>query len=281
MKRRVAAMVAWLVVGLAVLATAGRTAFADEVESPAALFAKGAEALHEGRASDAIASFEALADRGTVDAVASYDRGLAYATRVRIGAEVPGDLGRAAHGFEEARDLTHDGKLADAATRALTVVRSEVARRRTRAGEPVEVDAGRSLARTVSSLLAEDSWCVLAAVCSALLAAGLFVRWMARARRLRAGAGVAAGLAAPVMLLAIGMALAARHDRLEEREAVVVTPGSRPGDERGIVAPGATPLPEGARVEVVESRDTRARIRFGRLDAWVAAGAIREIARWP
>jgi hypothetical protein len=200
---------------------------------------------------------------------------------VRIGAEVPGDLGRAAQGLEEARDLTHDAKLADAASRALTVVRSEVARRRTRAGEPVEVDAGRSLARTVSSLLAEDTWCVLGAVCSAILAVGLFVRWIARTRRLRVGGGVAAGLAAPVLLLAIAMALAARHDRLEVREAVVITPGSRPSDERGMVAPGATPLPEGARVEVVDARDARTRIRFGALDAWVPTSALREIARWP
>jgi hypothetical protein len=266
---------------LGVVVAWGRPAHADDTETPAALFAKGAQALHDGRASDAIAAFEALADRGTVDPVASYDRGLAYAMRVRIGAEVSGDLGRAAQGLEEARDLTHDAKLADAASRALTVVRSEVARRRTRAGEPVEVDAGRSLARTLSSLLAEDSWSVLAAVCSAILAIGLFVRWIARTRRLRVGGGVAAGLAAPVLLLAVAMALAARHDRLEVREAVVVTPGSRPSDERGIVTPGATPLPEGARVEVVESRDTRARIRFGALDTWVPASALRDLARWP
>jgi hypothetical protein len=280
MTRWARALVTLLAVA-AVVAVWGRAARADDVETPAALFARGAQALHEGRASDAITAFEALADRGTVDPAASYDRGLAYAMRVRIGAEVPGDLGRAAQGFEEARDLARDAKLSDAASRALTVVRSEVARRRTRAGEPVEVDAGRSLARTVSSLLAEDSWCVLAAVCSAMLAAGLFVRWIARARRLRAGGGVAAGLAAPVMVLAVAMALAARHDRLEVHEAVVVTPGSRPSDERGMVVPGATTLPEGARVELVESRETRDRIRFGAVDAWVPSSALREIARWP
>lgn len=279
MRRLVLVGLAALVV--AVVALSGRLAQADDAQTPAALFSGGAQALREGRASDAIAAFEALADRGTLDPAASYDRGLAYAMRVRIGAEVPGDLGRAAQGFEEARDLTHDSKLADAASRALTVVRSEVARRRTRAGEPVEVDAGRSLARTLSSLLAEDSWCVLAAICSAILALGLFVRWIAVTRRLRVGGGVAAGLAAPLTLLAVVMALAARHDRLGVREAVVVTAGSRPSDERGIVAPGATPLPEGARVEVVDSRETRARIRFGALDGWVPATALRDIARWP
>jgi len=279
MRRLLCAVLALLAFG--VVSASTRAAHAEDTETPAVLFAKGAQALHDGRASDAIAAFEGLADRGTVDPAASYDRGLAYAMRVRIGAEVPGDLGRAAQGFEEARDLTHDSKLEDAASRALTVVRSEVARRRTRAGEPVEVDAGRSLARTVSSLLPEDSWCVLAAICSAVLAIGIFVRWIARTRRLRVGGGVAAGLAAPVLLLAVAMALAARHDRREVREAVVVAPGSRPSDERGIVVPGATPLPEGARVEVVDSREARARIRFGGLDGWVPTTALRDIARSP
>jgi len=248
-------------------------------DDPGTLFAQATQALKEGRAGDAIASFEALADRGVVDAVASYDRGLAYATRVRIGAEVPGDLGRAAHGFEEARDLSRDVRLTDDATHALTVVRSEVARRRTRAGQPVEVDPGRSLARTVSSLLAEDTWAVLAAASSALLALGLFVRWLAGAPRWRVACGVVAGVAAPVLAVSIAMTLAARHDRLVLREAVVVTSSARPSDERGIALAGATPLPEGARVEIVEARGPWTRVRFGSIDVSVAAGALRDLAR--
>ena len=158
-------------------------------DDPSALFAQGTRALGEGR------PVEAVADRGVVDPVASYDRGLAYAARVRIGAETPGDLGRAIHGFEEARELTHDPRLADDAMRALTIVRSEVARRRVRAGEPVEVDPGRSLARTVARLLGEDTWATVAAAASALLALGLFVRWIARAARVRIAGGVEIGRA--------------------------------------------------------------------------------------
>jgi hypothetical protein len=243
------------------------------------LFADGAKALHEGRASDAIADFEALADRGLVDAVASFDRGLAYASRIRIGAEVPGDLGRAAHGFEEARDLTRDGKLADDATTALTVVRSEVARRRTLAGQSVEVDPGRSLGRTVADLVSEDTWSAMAAAASATLALGLFLRWLATERRVRVGGGVAAGLAVPAILLAVAMILVSRHDRLALHEAVLVTSGARPSDARGVVLPGATPLPEGARVELVEARGAWARVRFGALDAWVPTTALRDLAR--
>ncbi len=267
---------AFLVVVVALASWASRARADDD---PATYFTQATQALKEGRAGDAIASFEALADRGVVDPVASYDRGLAYATRVRIGAEVPGDLGRAAHGFEEARDLSRDARLTDDATHALTVVRSEVARRRTRAGQPVEVDPGRSLARTVASLLAEDTWAAMAVGSSALLALALFVRWLARTPRLRVTCGVAAGVAGSALALSIAMTLAARHDRVGLREAVVVTATARPADDRGLTVGGGTALPEGARVEIVEARGPWTRVRFGAIEASVAAGALRELAR--
>jgi hypothetical protein len=243
------------------------------------LFAQATKQLKDGNAGDAIASFEALADRGLVDPVASYDRGLAYAARVRIGAESPGDLGRAAHGFEEARDLSRDPRLVDDASHALSVVRSELARRRMRAGEPVEVDPGRSLARTVAGLLPEDSWAWIAVTSSAALAAGLLVRWISRERRVRVAGGVAAGVAAPVLVAAVAMTLAARHDRLSLHEAIIVTSSARPVDDHGIALPGAKPLPEAARVEIVEKRAGSTRVRFGAVDAWVPSGGLREIAR--
>ena len=262
-----------VVLGLALPAQA----WADD--EPAALFGAATQALAQGRPGDAIASLESLADRGIVDAAASYDRGLAYAMRVRMGAEVPGDLGRAAHGFEEARDLTRDARLSDDAAKALGVVRSEIARRRARAGEPVEVDPGRSLARVLAGLLAEDTWAWLAVSASALLALGLFVRWVASERRARVTGGIVAGVAAPLLGVSIAMTLASRHDRLDLREAVVVAPLARPVDDRGITVPGATALPEGARVEVVESQGALARVRFGSREAWVAAGTLRDLAR--
>jgi hypothetical protein len=87
----------------AVLATLSAHASSSE---DSAFFASGTQALAEGRPGDAIANFEALADRGVTDPAASFDRGLAYANRIRVGAEQPGDLGRAALGFAEARELT-------------------------------------------------------------------------------------------------------------------------------------------------------------------------------
>jgi hypothetical protein len=60
--------------------------------------------------------------------------------RVRLDAEVAGDLGRASHGFEEARALTDDPGVARDAKSALATRRTEVARRRAKADESIEVD---------------------------------------------------------------------------------------------------------------------------------------------
>jgi hypothetical protein len=259
------------------------SARADDGDPSAATFTGATVALRDGRAGDAIAAFETLADEGVVDAAASYDRGLAYAMRVRIGAEVPGDLGRAVHGFEEARDLSNDPKLTEDASKALGIVRAEIARRRLRAGDPVEVDPGRSLSRAVAGLLPESAWSTASVLFSIALAAGLFARWLGGIARVRIAGGVVASVAVPLLLVAVGMTLAARHDRLTLREAVVVAAGARPNDARGIALPGATPLPEGARVEIVDPRGGEmrgeTRVRFGTTDAWVSASTLRELAR--
>jgi hypothetical protein len=265
-----------LLVAVARLLCIGTASAEDDT---ATLFASAAAALKDGRPQDAVASLEALADRGVIDPVASYDRGLAYAMRARMGAEAPGDLGRAAQGFEEARGLSRDPQLVEGASRGLSVIRSEVARRRVRAGEPVEVDPGRSLARTVAGLLSEDTWSVIAVLASVILAVCLFMRALARAGRVRISGGVGAGIATPVLTLAVVMTLAARHDRMHLREAVVVVANARPIDERGITVPGATTLPEGARVELVEASGAWSRVRFGSIEARVASSALRALAR--
>jgi hypothetical protein len=198
---------------------------------------------------------------------------------VRIGAEKPGDLGRAAQGFEEARDLSGDPKVVADAERGLVVVRGEVARRRLRAGQPVEVDPGPSLSRTLAGLLPEDRWAVLALVASTALGLGLFVRWLGRHPRVRVGGGVLAGVAGPVLAFALAMTAASRHDRLSLVEAVVVSSTARPVDERGVTVPGSTAMPEGARVEVVRQEAALTRVRFGALDAWLPAGTLRPLAK--
>jgi hypothetical protein len=156
--------------------------------------------------------------------------------------------------------------------------RTEVARRRARAGQPVEVDYGRSLGRTVAHLIAEDTWAAFSVVASVSLALALFVRWLSRAHRVRVGAGVTAGIAAPALVLAAVMTLASRRDRHDLREAVVVATDARPLDGRGIALAG-TPLPEGARVEVIETSGAVARVRFGTADIRVATSTLRGMAR--
>jgi hypothetical protein len=143
----------------------------------------------------------------------------------------------------------------------------------------VEVDAGRSLARAVARLLSEDAWALFAAASAAAIGLGLFVRWLARAPRARVIGGVVAGVAVPVLLVATVMAVAARRDRQSLREAVVVSAAARPTDERGITLPGATPLAEGARVEIIASHAAWTRVRFGATEAWLPTTALRELAR--
>jgi hypothetical protein len=261
--------------------------FALSAAAPAALAAdeasafreSGYKALTEGRAGDAIADFEALADRGVVDPTVSFDRGLAYAQRARAGGEFPGDLGRAAHGFEEARALTTDANLAREAEGALALVRSEVARRSAHAGEPVDLDQGRSLVRAIAHLFGENVWAVLALAASLAWGVGLFLRTFADASRVRIAGAVTSGLAVFVLVGSGGMTLLLRHERLSLREGVVVAPSARPADERGIAIPGAKQVPEAARVEIDETKPGWVHVRWGSTQGWVPSTTVRPIAK--
>jgi hypothetical protein len=249
---------------------------ADET---ATLFADGVRALKEERPNDAVASFEALADRGIIDPVVSYDRGLAYTLRVRAGAEQAGDLGRAAHGFEEARALSLDARLVSDADVALAAVRGEVGRRKAREGVTVDVEQHPSPWRTLARLTSENTWAWMAVGASFLLAAALFIRWLAHASRERAGAAIAVAVSAPLLVVAAALSRTSRHDRLWLNESVVISPAARPSDVHGIPLPQGQPLPEAARVEVVDQNAGFTEIRWGTLDAWVPASTLRPLAK--
>jgi len=265
------------IVALAVLVLVAPVA--NAAEDADGLFASGAAALAEGRAGDAIADLEALADRGVVDPVASYDRGLAYANRVRIGAEQPGDLGRAAHGFAEAHDLASDPALVKDAASALTIVRTEVARRRARAGDPIELDQGVSLGRAIVELLPENAWAYLAAACSVLLGLGLFVRGAVTSRRQRIGATLVCAVSAPLLVAAAVLTLGARSERLHLVEGVVVAASARPSDDKGVALAGSTPVPEASRVQIVGERPGWVRVERGSLVAWLPSQTVRPLTR--
>jgi hypothetical protein len=254
------------------------SARADDAETQS-LFHDGVTALRDEKPNEAIASFEALADRGVVDPVASYDRGLAYALRVRAGAEQPGDLGRAVHGFEEAIALTSDERLAEDARAAAKTVRSEVGRRKAREGVTVDVEQRASPWRTLTRTLPENTWVAIAIACSFILGAALFLRWLATQSRARAGAAIAIAVSAPVMILSAALARTARYDRLYLHEAIVVSASARPSDAHGIVLPQSTPLPEAARVEIVEQGAGFTQFRWGSLDAWLPSATLRPLAK--
>ena len=267
-----------LAIGFAVVSVSAR---ADE---PDILFAGATEALAAGKPADAIANLEALADRGVVDAAMSFDRGLAYAERVRIGAEQPGDLGRAAHGFEEARILTRDPKLVDDATAALVTIRAEVSRRRARAGGSMEIEQTDSLGDSVVHLLSEDTWAILSTIASVLFGVGLFVRRQAKsgegsASRVKIGGTVASAVFFPLSLALVTLTLFARDERMHRRDGIIVSPGARPSDAHGVVLPGAGPLPEAARVRILGANAAWTEVRWGTLDAWVPSPAVRPLRR--
>lgn len=250
-----------------------------EETDPAALFRAATDALAGERPAEAIAKLEALGDRGVVDAVVSYDRGLAYAGRVRAGAEQPGDLGRAAHGFEEARELSHDRALVADATTALEAVRAEVARRRSRAGDPIELEHGVSLGRSIVKLLPENVWAVLAALCSLALAVGIVIRARAEMKRVRVAGTTTCSIAGGLLLVSVLILHAARDVRLHVREAVVIAPSTRLLDDKHVALIAVGPLPEGERVQLLDEGADFARVSAGHAIGWLPAGTVLPMAK--
>ena len=253
--------------------------FAQTDDPPETLAQKAVAALHGGHPAEAIADFESLADRGIVDANMSFDRGLAYAERVRVGGEQPGDLGNAAQGFEEARSLTRDSALRDECARALAVIRAEVGHRRSRAGHPADLEQTPRLREAIVGAVSEDTWCVLALLASIAASGALFVRWLTNERRREVAANVAIAISVPLLAGTVVAAIAAREMRMHRVEAVVISASARPSNASGIALPNAEPVPEGARVLVTGENAGWDEIRWGALDAWVPASAVRVIER--
>jgi tetratricopeptide (TPR) repeat protein len=240
---------------------------------PEVLFQEGSAALARGEYAAAIDTFEALADRGFVHPDASFNRGMAYATRVRHGAERPGDLGRAAAAFEEALRLRPDDEQAE---RALDVVRAEITRRRARRAKDA-VDVRPTLDRVVVGLLSERSWGFAAIAASVLLAVGIALRRRPAGPSHIAGSVLAPAALAALLLLA-PITYAARHLRLTKHAGVIVVPEALLSDERGH-ALGQTSIPEGAAVEVGRREGGIVEVRWGANEGWIPASSVRLLAR--
>jgi len=270
------AFVVGLVVGLVALLAAPHA----RAEGPEAGLARAEEHLKNERSAEAIAELEALADMGHVDAAIAFDRGLAYARRIQQGHEVEGDLGRAVLGFEEARALTTSPEVRAACDAALTQLRSEAAKRRSRGGEPEDVEEGLSLGRSVVHLLPEAAWFWLSVALSLTFTAGLFVRRRANARGEASQLGLVLGLASlPLCLATTTSALSARAERRELREGIVVRPGVRPAGPDHIVTSGADTLPEGAKVRILGEDGDAYLFRRGPVAGTLPKDAVGEIVR--
>lgn len=238
------------------------------------IFHAGAQALADGDHGRAVALYERLADRGFTHPDAAYNRGMAYLARVRAKKARPGDLGRAAAGFEEALLARPDDT---AAQRALERVRAEVARRGPHSDGLVEMEVRPSLDRIIVGLAPEAVWAWLALASSIVLSVGLALR------RAKAGAAHMAGVVAmPIGLTAMilfgALAARARHVRHELRPAVVVATSARILDARGTALPKEDPIPEAARVDVIEREGRLAHIRYGQREGWTHASSLRELA---
>ena len=235
-------------------------------------FRLASTALDRGEYGAALDGLESLADRGFVHPDASYDRGLAYLQRVRAKAEIPGDLGRAAAGFEEALRLRPSDSEAEA---ALDRVRAEVTRRRSRRAKDV-VDARPTLDRLVVGLASERTWKLAAITASVLFAVGLVLR-----RRPSGAAHVAGSVLAPTAFIALlvttPLAHVARTLREETRAGVIVVPEVFLTREDG-VAIGGDAIPEAALVEVSKGRGGQAHLRWGTTEGWAPSSAIRVLA---
>jgi len=254
-------------------------ASANADDGPPALFRDAVAELAAERPSEAIAKLESLGDHGVVDAVVSYDRGLAYAARVRAGAAQEGDLGRAAHAFEEARELTRDANLARDATMALGIVRAEIAKRRAREGDPAPLDHGVSLGRSIVGLVHENAWAALAILCAIVLSFAIVVRARAAAGRAKVAATTTAAVSATLLGLSGLLAFAARDARLHLREGVVVAPSARLLDDRHIAKGALSPVPEGARVRILDESGGYSRIALSTEDGYLPSSSVLPLAR--
>ncbi len=257
-----------LALGLAVAPAWGATEPGLE-----ARFAQASAALEAGDFARAIVELEALADRGEVHPELSFDRGLAYWMRARSPSALPGDLGRAAAGFEEAALL----RPSDAEARELAeFVRAEVRARRQRSDKDDPI-VRATLDRALLGLASPLAWSLLAFGASLLFALGLVLR-RASELRWRVGGSVALSVGAISLLGLTPLAVGATWLEAHRRAAVVVaTEVALRGEDGALVE--APVLPEGTLVELGEQHGELVELRWGPYEGRAPWSSLRVLAR--
>jgi hypothetical protein len=234
---------------------------------------RGGEALTRGAVREAIEAFEAAADRGVLHPDVSYDRGMAYVARAKEAGGQPGDLGQAAAAFEESLWLRSDD---EGAAAALEAVRAEVARRRARGDQAMEVVVKPSALRAILGLAPERAWGVLALLASLALGVGLALRRLTQ-HTLRLAGGIATALGLIASLLFVPMSALARSIRRSTATGVIVATDAAVVDEKGVSISQQQPVPEAARVEISERRGALYRFSWGQVEGYTAASNVRII----
>jgi len=235
-------------------------------------FERAVTALAAKQHSAAILELEALADAGVLHPDVSYNRGLAYALRVKTSEAEPGDLGRAAAAFEEAVRLSPTDRDAE---RALDLVRAEVARRRSRQDKN-DVIVRPSLDRVVIALLSPTTWSICAIAASLAFAVGLLMRWR-KSGWLHITGAVLAPLALFAVLVLGPIAFFARSHAATRKPGVIVLPEASLEADQGNSS-DAPAIPEATLVELGERKGDEVLVRWGSYEGWLPARAVRVIA---
>lgn len=235
-------------------------------------FPEGVEALRAGHVDEAIARFEHLANAGVVDAAVSFDRGLAYATRLTQAEPKAGDFGQAIAAFEEATALATGTPLRDRADRAADAVRGELARKRHREGARAAYEPAPSLGERSIALLPEWLWFTFACLFALSATAGAFVR---RAPLVRWGLRLSFVLVLPCLFAAWFVRDQARYGR-----AVVVVESARLLDDESHRPLAETePLVEGALLTVEPAGGTEVRVHAAGIRGLLPRTSVRVLAR--
>ncbi len=258
----------WLVVLVALAFPAAARADDNTV-----IFERASAALQANDVQKAILDLETLADRGFAHPDVSYNRGLAYALRARSAGGQPGDLGRAAAGFEETLALRPGDRDAEA---ALDLVHAEVARRRSRQDKSDTI-VRPSLDRVLLRLVPPVVWAGLALGASVLLAVGLLLR-RSQSPQAHVAGSVLAWLTFVSLLALVPLAFGSSWLERSRGAGVVVAPDVTIRDASGKPT-DAPQVPEAALLELGEARDGELFVRWGSYEGWVERASVRPLPR--